>query len=88
MCSSDLTNFGVGAHKSDPQGEVRFSRDEFSLFHMCYVGRQALLERYKQYAAHMSVVDKVNRYGGQYLLPEERLHDKFDDLLNRADVVW
>jgi Glycosyl transferase family 2 len=81
----DETGFGVGRHKAEPRGVLRFpARDELINLHYKYLGFERTLRRHQAANARLGEVDRANCWGHHYGWSVERLRQDWADVRARA----
>ena len=74
------TNFQLGRHEANPQGNIKYPRqDELLNLHFKYLSFNFLLERHKQLLHKLRCTDIKNNWGVQYKFSEEELRKKWNE---------
>ena len=73
-------NYSPGAHKCNPQGDVRWSTEELYVLHYKHIGGvQRTIDRYKQYQKRMSKVNRQKGWGIHYQQTPAQLRKEWDE---------
>lgn len=83
------TNYDVGRHKADPEGNVVYPvRDELLNLHFKYLGLPYLVERSAELKTGLRSRDIKNRWGHKYLWRKEEIERDFIAVkANSVDVM-
>jgi len=66
-------NFGPGCHNATPQGEVKYSLNQYNLLHYKYIGEDYMVNRYKLFHSRLSEDNIKMGWGYHYSEAEEAL---------------
>lgn len=79
------TNFAVGRHSADPQGNIVFpSRDEVLNLHYKYLDFDRLVRRHKTLASGLGQEDKARGFGHRYHFDESELRSDWNAFQTQA----
>jgi hypothetical protein len=72
------TNYAVGRHCANPEGELKYPRhDELLNLHFKYLSFDFLFERHKKLLNKLRSADIKNKWGFHYALDEEELRNEW-----------
>lgn len=80
-------NFGVGAHTFSANGTVLSETDEIKILHYKLLGRDYLIQNYKEREMRLSEFNKSRRWGGHYSETEQTLRFMNEILNDNINVV-
>lgn len=81
------TNFGIGAHSCSPIGNVQMCSTLPNMYHMRYLDRQRLIDRYKQVYPRLSTINRDKGWGWHYGKQVEKLEAEYDELLAQSTDI-
>lgn len=70
-------NYNIGCHICNPKGQPVISNKAYHLYHYKYINLNCLISRYTVFLSRLSESNKKNKWGLQYLLTPEQIHDEF-----------
>jgi hypothetical protein len=76
-----------GCHRSDPQGDVVYSKNVYNLYHMKYWNPEYLVNRYKSVNERRSDHSKRNDHGIHYAMSEEQIINEYNAIMQKAQVI-
>lgn len=83
-------NFTYNQDKADILNnsfEVESSYDPLYLFHLKYIDREYVIDRYNLFKSRLSDFNKLNNYGSQYEMNADQINSVFNFLKRRAITV-
>jgi glycosyltransferase involved in cell wall biosynthesis len=85
----DDMGWNVGCHFSTPVGKnIKILVGEVKMLHFSYIGRQKFKDRWALTGSRLSVRNKEQDWGLEYLWPDELKDARFNEILRLAEVVW
>ncbi len=87
--SLSRTNYAVGRHSAEPEGRVRYPKDDRLLnLHFKSLGLDYLIARSRLLASGLGTRDRANQWGYQYDWRDEKIAEIYTALQNGAvDVI-
>lgn len=81
-------NYSPGAHSIKPVGDVKYSTNRYDLLHMKFLNEDYIVNRYRQFKNRMSIENKNNGWGIQYLEEENKLRETFRNHLKGSSIIY
>jgi glycosyltransferase involved in cell wall biosynthesis len=66
-------NYDPGCHTANPKGFIKFSQNKYKMYHFRALSEDYLVKRNKSFAERLSEKNLKNKWGYQYLEPEESM---------------
>jgi len=81
-------NYTPGAHSIKPVGELKYSDLRYNLLHMKFLNEDYMVERYKNFKNRMSIENRNNNWGVQYLKEEEGIRTDYKNHLKASHNIY
>lgn len=80
-------NWQMGCHEANPSGNVVYSKNVYTLYHMKYWNIGYMLSRYKILNERRSINNVINDYGIQYAMTQEEIKNDYEQMMQKAKII-
>jgi glycosyltransferase involved in cell wall biosynthesis len=70
-------NYYAGCHSCNPEGDIKFSSQQYDLRHYKYINIDYMINRHSMFAKRLSDINLQKGYGGHYLYSSEKIRNEF-----------